>query len=132
MPPGYPGGRGNWSLAAVGSEGVFNDFNGGGRVAACQRGFCSYYIYGVHTTYYVARSPIRFFAFIQGPCFLDRFFSRFWLLLFSLLFAFSYPNIDRSIIYLSLQVSNIVPHHICYITPNTASRHRLPPGTTKV
>ena len=37
--------------------------------------------------------------------------------------------IGRSIIYLSLQVSNIAPHHICYITPNTASRHRLPPGT---
>ena len=40
--------------------------------------------------------------------------------------------IGRSIIYLSLQVSNIVPHRICYITPSTARRHRLPPGTTKV
>ena len=48
--------------------------------------------------------------------------------------VYIYRNIyiGRSIIYLSLQVSNIVPHHICYITPNTASRHRLPPGTTKV
>ena len=27
---GYPGGRGHWSLAAVGSERVFNDFNGEG------------------------------------------------------------------------------------------------------
>ena len=38
----------------------------------------------------------------------------------------AHTYIGRSIIYLSLQVSNIVPHHICYITPNTASRHKCP------